>query len=211
VAAAPGWPARLERGRVGLRPLRFVDGPAWADLRRRNADWLSPWEATPPDRGWAAQDSIGVYLSMLSSMRHESRRGLALPWGLTYDGALVGQLAVSSIVRGALNSGSLGYWVDERRAGRGIMTIGLALAVDHCFGPARLHRVEANIRPENLRSRRLVERLGFRDEGLRRRLLHINGSYRDHHCYALTQEDAPEGLVARLRTLQHTPHGPGAG
>jgi ribosomal-protein-alanine N-acetyltransferase len=74
------------------------------------------------------------------------------------------------------------------------------MAVDHCFFVVGLHRIEASIRPENQASRRVVEKLGFREEGLRRRYLHIDGAWRDHLCYALTVEDVPGGLLARWRS-----------
>jgi ribosomal-protein-alanine N-acetyltransferase len=110
---------------------------------------------------------------------------------------LVGQLTVSSITWGSLRSANIGYWVDEACAGRGITPTAVALAVDHCFGPAALHRVEVCIRPENTASLRVVHKLGFRAEGLRRAYLHIDGAWRDHEAFALTAEDVPEGLVNR--------------
>ncbi|NUP47064.1 MAG: GNAT family N-acetyltransferase [Catenulispora sp.] len=110
---------------------------------------------------------------------------------------LVGQLTVSSITWGSLRSANIGYWVDEACAGRGITPTAVALAVDHCFGPAALHRVEVCIRPENAASLRVVHKLGFRAEGLRRAYLHIDGAWRDHEAFALTAEDVPEGLLTR--------------
>ena len=103
---------------------------------------------------------------------------------ITYGGAFAGQLTVGSIVWGSSRSGQIGYWIDERYAGRGIVPTALAMAVDHCFRAMGMHRLEASIRPENVASRRVVEKLGFRDEGIRVRQLHINGSWRDHICYA---------------------------
>jgi ribosomal-protein-alanine N-acetyltransferase len=76
------------------------------------------------------------------------------------------------------------------------------MAVDHCFGVIGLHRLEASIRPENHASRRVVEKLGFREEGIRVRQLHINGAWRDHICYALTVEEVPQGLMPRWRSIQ---------
>ena len=77
----------------------------------------------------------------------------------------------------------------------------LAMAIDHCFFVVGLHRVEASIRPENHASRRVVEKLGFHEEGLRRRYLHIDGAWRDHLCYALTIEDVHGGLLPRWRRI----------
>jgi ribosomal-protein-alanine N-acetyltransferase len=132
-------------------------------------------------------------------MRREARQGLALPWVVTYDGQFVGQLTVGSIIWGSARSGQVGYWIDEAAAGRGVIPTVLAMALDHCFLVVGLHRVEASIRPENHASRRVVEKLGFREEGLRRRYLHIDGAWRDHLCYALTAEDARGGLLVRWR------------
>ena len=103
---------------------------------------------------------------------------------------------------GAFNSAYVGYWVDQAVAGRGVMPTALALVVDHCFGPARLHRIEANIRPENVASKRVVEKLGFRDEGLHHRYLAIDGAYRDHIGYAVTVEDVPEGMLRRWHRVR---------
>ena len=195
--AAAGWPARLGHGPVTLRPMRLRDAGEWVDVRRRNEDWLRPWEATPPGQSGRSDPSVTVYLAMRRDLNRKGREGSALPFALFYEARLVGQVTIATVVRGSLNSGHAGYWIDSAVAGRGIMPIAVALAVDHCFERAGLHRVEANIRPENAASRRVVEKLGFREEGLRRRYLHIDGSYRDHISYAVTVEDAPAGLLSR--------------
>ena len=98
-----------------------------------------------------------------------------------------------------LCSAEVGYWIDERLAGRGIVPTALAMAVDHCFQVMRLHRLEACIQPLNVASRRTVEKLGFRNEGLRERLVYVNGAWRDHICYALTADEVPGGLLSRWR------------
>jgi len=134
---------------------------------------------------------------MTRRLRREARNGQGLPFAVVYDGMFVGQLNVSSVIRGSLHSASLGYWIDEIVAGRGIMPTSVALVVDHCFWAVGLHRVEVNIRPENAASRRVVEKLGFREEGLRRAFLHIAGDWRDHLSYALTREESADGLLNR--------------
>ncbi|GMA86300.1 hypothetical protein GCM10025868_15500 [Angustibacter aerolatus] len=90
---------------------------------------------------------------------------------------------------GSLRSGHIGYWIGHEFAGRGITPLAVALATDHCLRVVGLHRVEINIRPENAPSLRVVEKLGFRDEGLRERYLHIDGAWRDHRTFALTAEE----------------------
>jgi ribosomal-protein-alanine N-acetyltransferase len=109
------------------------------------------------------------------------------------------QLTVSGITYGSLYSASIGYWIAQHAAGLGITPTAVALATDHCFTALGLHRVEINIRPENRPSLRVVEKLGFRDEGLRERYLHIQGVWCDHRTFALTTEEVPRGLLARWR------------
>ena len=135
---------------------------------------------------------------MARTMRREARQGLTLPWVITYGGQFAGQLTVGSIIWGSARSAQVGYWIDEAFAGRGVIPTALAMALDHCFFVVGLHRVEASIRPENQASRRVVEKLGFREEGLRRRYLHIDGAWRDHLCYALTVEDVIRRPAAPL-------------
>ncbi|MDX6738439.1 GNAT family protein [Actinocorallia sp. A-T 12471] len=193
-----GWPVTLTEGPVGLRPLRLRDAATWRDVRVRNAEWLRPWEPTNPETP-LFRSGLGPYYSMIHTMRREARNGLSLPWVVTYDDVFVGQITVGAIVWGSARSAQVGYWIDRAYAGRGITPTAVALAVDHAFFTVGLHRVEAAIRPENAASRRVVEKLGFRDEGVRRRQLHIDGAWRDHICYALTSEDVPDGLAARWR------------
>ena len=188
-----GWPAVLTEGSVGLRPLRQRDSREWRSVRARNADWLRPWEATSPE---PALDAPPTYAAMVRRLRTEAREGRTMPFVITFGGDLVGQLTVGGISWGSLRSAHIGYWVDRRVAGRGIMPTAVAMATDHCFATG-LHRIEINIRPENMASRRVVEKLGFRPEGLRPRYPHIDGDWRDHLSFALTAEEVPGGLVAR--------------
>lgn len=194
---APGWPVTLADGPVVLRPLRLRDGAAWVESRSRNIEWLREWEATPPGSPAEVPTSTATFVTMARRLRREARAGRGLPFSVIYDGAFVGQLNVSSVIRGSLHSASLGYWIDQGVAGRGIMPTAVALVTDHCFWTVGLHRVEVNIRPENTASRRVVEKLGFREEGVRRGFLHIAGDWRDHISYALTRDEAADGLVRR--------------
>jgi ribosomal-protein-alanine N-acetyltransferase len=195
---ATGWPATLTRGELVLRPLSLRDAAAWVELRRRNAAWLTPWESTPPGRR-TAEPTVPGYLTYALDQRRLANDGVALPFAITWQGRLVGQVSVASITRGAVQSASIGYWIDEAYAGRGIVPLAVALAVDHCFTAAALHRVEINVRPENTASLRVVAKLGFHDEGIRRGFLYVDGAFRDHAAFALLREDLqPDGLVARL-------------
>lgn len=199
---ATGWPARLVEGNVTLRPLRRSDARAWMALRGENAGWLEPWDATSPVPVTGPRPTFGQFVRSLAS---QARSGSALPFAIEYAGDLVGQLTVSSITYGSLRSASIGYWVAQRVAGRGITPTAVALATDHCFYVLGLHRIEINIRPENAPSLRVVEKLGLRDEGLRERYLHIAGEWADHRSFAVTVEEVPDGLLGRWRRLRTAP------
>jgi [ribosomal protein S5]-alanine N-acetyltransferase len=194
----PGWPARLTAGPVRLEPLKRGDAREWVRRRQDNEHWLAPWEPSAP-LPWRERHTTAAFHGMRRAAVRRARAGLSVPFAVRVDGRLAGQVTVDNIVRGALRSGHLGYWVDQEVSGRGLATTAVALACDHAFGPVGLHRLQADIRPENLRSQRLVERLGFRQEGLLRRYLDIDGDWRDHLSYALLAEDVPGGVLARWR------------
>jgi ribosomal-protein-alanine N-acetyltransferase len=192
-----GWPATLSSGAVTLRPLARSDKAAWRDARRRNADWLRPWDATPPPGTDPRPASYGALVRRLQRM---AREGSTFPFAVEVDGAFAGQLTVNNIVRGSAQFASMGYWLDQQYAGRGVMPRAVAMAIDHCFTTARLHRVEICIRPENSNSLRVVEKLGMHEVGLAPRFLHIDGAWRDHRIYAVTVEECPGGMLARLNS-----------
>ena len=106
---------------------------------------------------------------MRRAVGRRARLGTSLPFASGSTAGWPGQVTIDNIVRGALRSGYLGYWIDRSVAGRGMASLAVALVCDHAFGPVGLHRLQADIRPENRPSQRLVERLGFQREGLLRR------------------------------------------
>lgn len=199
----PGWPASVSYEPVGIRPLRRSDSPAWREVRLKNENWLLHWEPSSP-LSWSDRNSRPAFRAMQRALARQARAGQSMPFAITYRGQLAGQITIGNIVRASFQNGYAGYWVDGRLAGRGIMPTALALAVDHAFGPAKLHRIEVNVRPENTASRRVVEKLGFREEGFARRLLFIDGAWCDHIGYALTTEDVPHGLLNRWLSARHT-------
>jgi [ribosomal protein S5]-alanine N-acetyltransferase len=225
----PGWPVVLADGPVLLRPYRRSDARAWAAIRRANEAWLAQWEPTPYG-SWRELNSPAAFRAVYADLRRAGRHGVAMPFAvcvrdvvpsggeLASGGSvgggrlaaasgrerLVGQLTLGNIVRRAFCSAYAGYWIDSSAAGRGVMPTALALAVDHAFRVGGLHRIEVNIRPENRASRRVVEKLGFREEAYHPRYLHIDGAWRDHVGYALTAEDvaAEGGLLARWHRVR---------
>ena len=196
--SAPGWPARLAHGNVAVRAPRRRDAAAWSEVRVRNAAWLERWEGRPPSSTptpWAQRNSPAAFVAMHRLQHREAKAGRLLPFLLTVDERVAGAITVGAVTRGASDGAYVGYWLDERHAGQGVMTTALALVLDHCFGPVRLHRVEANVRPENGASLRVLARLGFAAEGRHRRFLFIDEQWRDHLSFALLREDAPEGVL----------------
>ena len=105
------------------------------------------------------------------------------------DMVLIGALELSQIVRGRFHSAYLGYWVGAPYAGQGFMTEAVGLALAHAFGSLRLHRIEANVQPDNAASLAIVRRLGFTREGYSRRYLRLGGRWRDHERWAILRED----------------------
>ena len=198
----PGWPARLGPLRVAsgvleVRRPKLSDAGAWSRTRRRDRRHLEAWEPTTPG-DWDSNNAALAWPGQWSTLRSLARRGLSLPFVVTVDGQLAGQVTVGNVVRGSLCSAWIGYWVGTHAVGGGVATAAAALVVDHCFFNAGLHRLEATVRPENTPSIRVLTKLGFREEGLFRRYLDVAGTWRDHLCFALTTEDVPSGLVSRL-------------
>ena len=202
------WPVTLSAtlpsgATVELGPLRLRHRKEWEALRRDNADWLREWEATSPE---PVTGRVG-YRQMVRYFNREAVAGRMLPFAVSLDGRLVGQMHLFGITWGSMRSGAAGYWVAGSVAGQGIAPLSLALLTDYAIGAVGLHRVEVNIRPDNAASLRVVAKLGFRDEGVRARYLHINGAWRDHRTFALTTEDlAGERVIDRWNHLQHRPH-----
>ncbi|MCL2541372.1 MAG: GNAT family N-acetyltransferase [Nocardioidaceae bacterium] len=192
------WPNRLTSGSapvVTLRPIRRRDVTAWRAVRVRNRAWLSPWDATVPPGGDGRPTTFG---SLVRRLKKAAREGTTYPWVVEVDGAFVGQVSVNNVVRGSAQFASIGYWLDQQQAGRGIIPRAVAMAIDHCFVVCGLHRVEICIRPENANSLRVVEKLGIQEVGYAPRFLHIDGEWRDHRIFAITKEEVPLGLLARL-------------
>ncbi len=196
------WPVVLRESfqepTIVLRPLRPSDEQEWQRVRQANTAHVQPWEPTlPPGADPGGPVSFRQFVRDLDQ---EARADRALPWCIDVGGHIVGQVHVFGIVRAAQQSGAVGYWLDAGHSGRGIATRSLALAIDHALGAAGLHRIEVNIRGDNLRSLAVVERLGLRDEGVRERFLHIDGQWRDHRTFAVTSDELAERgtLTARL-------------
>jgi ribosomal-protein-alanine N-acetyltransferase len=182
----------LTHGDVTLRLLRVRDAKTLERLILGNREWLRPWEATNPF-GPNSFDIKAMTRGLVRQLDDQS----GLPCLIEYQGEVVGQLNVANILYGSVSSAVIGYWVVPEVAGKGVTPTAVALVSDYLFNVVGLHRVEIDIRPENVASLRVVEKLGFRFEGLKERFIHINGAWRDHYVFALTQEEVIGGVLNR--------------
>ena len=182
----------LTHGAVTVRLLRQRDAKTLERLILGNREWLRPWEATNPF-GPNSFDIKAMVRGLIRQLDDQS----GLPCLIEVDGEIVGQLNVANILYGSVSSAVIGYWVVPEAAGKGATPTAVALVTDYLFNIVGLHRVEIDIRPENVASLRIVEKLGFRYEGLKERYIHINGAWRDHFVFALTHEEVPGGVLNR--------------
>jgi ribosomal-protein-alanine N-acetyltransferase len=191
VLTGPPLPARFRRRAVAAGPRTFLRYPVPSDraefvrLHRVSRAFLRPWEGTPP-KG-PRPGSAAVFEKILKNRKSEASHRFFICRG--EDGAILGQIGVSGIIRGSFQSAYVGYWIGKPHAGQGYMSEALGLVLVFAFRTLGLHRVEANIVPGNRASLRLVKRLGFRYEGTAVRYLRINGDWQDHEHWAITVDE----------------------
>ncbi|MEE2672721.1 MAG: GNAT family protein [Myxococcota bacterium] len=171
--------------KLRLAPLGVSDREPFLAATRESRRFHRPWVRPPTSSAEFSAFVEGI---------GPSRERLLL-WGTDAAGdeVVAGYFSLGEIVRGQLNSAYLGYWASHGWAGRGAMSAGMRMLLRHAFRSVRLHRVEANIQPENLASIALARRAGFRREGLSPRYLKIGGRWRDHERWAVTVEDWRRG------------------
>ncbi|MDQ2648726.1 MAG: GNAT family N-acetyltransferase [Actinomycetota bacterium] len=175
--------------RIVLRPLVLEDFAQWREVRRRNADWLIKWE---PMRVAGAPDPVesrDAFAIRCGARQRERQLGTGYGYGIFVDGGFAGEINLSIVQRGPFQSSYLGYWIDERHAGQGYMPEAVVCLCRAAFEELGLHRVQISIIPRNTASRRVVEKLDIRNEGLAERYLEINGVWEDHYRYAITAEE----------------------
>jgi ribosomal-protein-alanine N-acetyltransferase len=198
----PGWPQsvgplRVRAGLVRLRPVRLRDAAVWSRIRLADQAHLEPWEPVA-EVNWELRHAVSSWPSICSGLRGEARKGRMLPYAIELDGEFCGQLTIGNVTHGALRSAWIGYWVAKEHNGGGVATAALALGVDHGFGPVGLHRIEATVRPENAPSRAVLAKAGFREEGLLKRYLEVDGGWRDHLLVAITIEELNGSATSTL-------------
>ncbi|MEM8840894.1 MAG: GNAT family protein [Pseudomonadota bacterium] len=179
--------AEIETARLTLRPPRMEDHALWARVRRDSRAFLSPWEPT-----WSRDHlTQRAFRNRVAWAERSIRNDEAWPLFLVRreDQAIVGGLTLSNIRRQPADAATLGYWVGEAFAKQGYMSEALNALCDHAFGSLDLSRLEAACLAENRASRRLLERCGFKYEGVAQAYLQINGRWRNHVLYAALRPD----------------------
>ena len=172
---------------VSLRPFTQSDAEALLGLRLKNRAFLTPFEPQRPTNIY----TLSAQRQQIASDEEGFSNGRRFAFGIYLGDALVGRVSLDNVVRGAWQNATLGYFVDHEHNGKGIATSAVSSAVGYGFEEAGLHRVQAGVMPRNVRSIRVLEKVGFRFEGTSLRYLQINGTWEDHNMYAITSEEWP--------------------
>ncbi len=178
---------RIETERLTLRPPAHSDFQDWSGLRSENADFLIPWEPA-----WSADHLTRKnFTNRVYWAQRSISNGTAVPLFLfrRTDSALVGAITLDNIRRGPAQSGTLGYWIAQRYSRQGFMQETIEAVVHHAFVQMDLSRIEAACLPENAASRGVLEKAGFKYEGVAQSYLQINGRWRTHVLYASLRND----------------------
>lgn len=174
--------------RVLLRPLRADDYRSWHGVRTRSREWLIHWEPRPAGTSFPPEDR-STFTARCAMRERDRQLGTAYSFGIFVAGEFAGEINLSSIARGASQSAYLGYWIDRDQAGHGYMPESCVLVFGFAFEELGLHRIQVSIIPRNAKSRRVVEKLGLRVEGIAKGYLEIDGVWEDHMCYAITADE----------------------
>ncbi len=178
---------RIDTERLTLRPPIHGDFREWAELRSASADFLVPWEPI-----WAATHlSRKSFTNRVYWAQRAIANDTAMPLFIfrRSDQTLLGAITLDNVRRGPAQAGTLGYWVGENFAREGYMSEAIAAVVHHAFSRLDLSRIEAACLPENVASRGVLEKSGFKYEGVAQSYLQIDGRWRTHVLYAALRSD----------------------
>lgn len=182
-------PLRLYGKRVLLRPLVLEDFPAWREVRERNDSWLRPWEPRRPLPEFDPTSNRSAFAARCTARERDAANGLSYGFGVFAEQRFGGEINLNNVQRGAVQTATVGYWIDERMAGRSLIAESFVVVAEFAFETLWLHRLEICIVPRNHKSRRVMEKLAIREEGVAQRLVEINGVWEDHVRYGFTVEE----------------------
>lgn len=183
-------PALVPRGHgLILRAPQMADYIQWSQLRESSRAFLTPWEPI-----WPSDDlTRSGYRRRLRRYAEDIAEDKSYPFLVFREdnSALIGGITLANVRRGIVQAGTIGYWIGEPYARQGLMTTAMRVLLPSLFGELHLHRVEAACIPTNIGSVRVLEKCGFRREGLAKRYLCINGVWQDHYLFGLLHEYLP--------------------
>ena len=179
----------LQGHRITLRSLKKDDFTQWQEVRQQNHDWLTKWEPLrSPGQKDPAKD-INVFEARCRSRQRESQLGTGWGFGIFIGDCFIGEINLNNVTRGAFQSSHVGYWISEDKAGNSYTPEALVVLMRFAFEELALHRLQISIVPSNLSSRRVMEKLNLRCEGLSEKYLEIGGTWEDHLRFAVTSEE----------------------
>lgn len=187
-------PIELAGRRVVLRALEATDFEQWSEVRVRCRSWLRRWEPSIPPGHADASIDRRAFAARCGARERERQLGTGYGFGIFVTEsettrAFAGEINLSSIQRGPFQNSYVGYWIDEARAGQGLVPESLVVILRFAFEDLGLHRVQVAIIPRNTSSLRVVQKLDLREEGIAERYLEINGAWEDHLRHAITAEE----------------------
>jgi len=190
--AGSGSTPRLHGRRVMLRPLTTTDFTAYSEVRRRNGRWLTDWEPLRPSAFADPALNLDAFERRCEVRDRERASGSSYTFGIFVDSTFCGEINLNGVARGSMQSATIGYWIDQARAGHGYVPEAVVVLTRYAFEQLRLHRLEICIIPRNENSLRVVEKLDWRFEGRAERFLEINGVWEDHDRFGFTSEEWEE-------------------
>lgn len=173
--------------KIHLKLLRLEHAEQLLELRHHNRDYLKKYDPVRPESYW----TLEVQQQMLINGEQNAEAGNGYAFGMFEldTEQLVGRIEISGVARGPFQNGNIGYFVDMDHHGKGYASFAVRQCIQFAFTEAQLHRLQAGVMPWNTPSLRVLEKSGFRREGLAERYLHINNNWEDHVLYAITIED----------------------
>lgn len=170
---------------VFLRPLVFDDYENYSEVKLRCSEWLSIWDPTIDGQHQEFISTPALFAGRVDAFNRGIELDNSYGFGIfLHDSTFIGEVTLGNIVRGPFNSAMLGYWIDKKYAGRGLMPEAVSLTLDFAFDVLEFKRIEVAIVPRNLASIRVVEKLGFEFEGVSKAYIEVNGVREDHNRYS---------------------------
>ncbi|NQX68344.1 GNAT family N-acetyltransferase [Paenibacillus alba] len=176
----------LSSSNIYLKLLEMKDAEAILDIKRRNRDFFQPFEPIRDETHFTLEGQENEIANGMQGAQNDQSYSFGI--FLKENDELIGRIALTGIARGFFQNAFVGYYIDQTHNGKGYATAAVSLCVEIAFSELKLHRVEASVMPRNLPSIRVLEKAGFRHEGLAKTYLKINGTWEDHKRFAITAE-----------------------